>query len=63
MQCSAPFGLLLDMKSRHVPRHVWAQVIDFLRDSGARVEGIGEFLPLISVHLHELFLLTPYVPP
>eukprot|EP00956_Cyclotella_meneghiniana_P012117 scaffold17189_cov67-Cyclotella_meneghiniana.AAC.8 len=40
MQCSAPFGLLLDMKSRHVPRHVWAQVIDFLRDSGARVEGV-----------------------
>ena len=35
MQCSAPFGLLLDMKSRHVSRRVWALVVDFLRDSGA----------------------------
>lgn len=42
MQCSAPFGLLLDMKSRHVSRRVWAVVVDFLRDSGARVEGIGK---------------------
>ena len=52
MQCSAPFGLLLDMKSRHVSRHVWAQVVDFLRDSGARVEGIGEFFQLMPVHFH-----------
>eukprot|EP00804_Cyclotella_cryptica_P028077 CCRYP_017274-RA/>CCRYP_017274-RA protein AED:0.16 eAED:0.16 QI:294/1/1/1/0.6/0.5/6/744/1136 len=43
MQCSAPLGLLLDMKSRHVSRRVWALVIDFLRDSGARVEGIASF--------------------
>lgn len=42
MQCSAPFGLLLDMKSRHVSRRVWALVVDFLRDAGARVEGIGK---------------------
>ena len=44
MQCSAPFGLLLDMKSRHVSRRVWAVVVDFLRDCGVRVEGIGECL-------------------
>jgi len=44
MQCSAPFGLVLDMKSRHVSRRVWALVIDFLRDSGARVEGVASFI-------------------
>lgn len=44
MQCSSPFGLVLDMKSRHVSRQVWALVIDFLRDSGARVEGIASFI-------------------
>ena len=43
IQCSAPFGLVLDLKSRHVSRRIWALVIDFLRDSGARVEGIGSF--------------------
>ena len=43
MQCAAPFGLVLDMKSRHVSRRVWALVIDFLRDAGARVEGIASF--------------------
>ena len=42
MHCSAPFGLLLDMKSRHVSRRVWALVVDFLRDAGARVEGVGK---------------------
>jgi len=36
MQCSAPFGLVLDIKSRHVSRRVWALVIDYLRDCGAR---------------------------
>jgi hypothetical protein len=46
MQCSAPFGLLLDMKSRHVSRRVWALVIDYLRDCGARVEGIGKCIIL-----------------
>lgn len=46
MQCSAPFGLLLDMKSRHVSRRVWALVVDFLRDAGARVEGVGETIDL-----------------
>jgi len=44
MQCSAPFGIVLDMKSRHVPRRVWALCIDFLRDCGARVEGIASFI-------------------
>lgn len=44
MQCSAPFGLVLDMKSRHVSRRVWALVVDFLRDAGARVEGIASFI-------------------
>lgn len=50
MQCSAPFGLLLDMKSRHVSRRVWALVVDFLRDAGARVEGIGELHCLTYLH-------------
>ncbi|KAL7549887.1 hypothetical protein ACHAWF_016373, partial [Thalassiosira exigua] len=44
VQCSAPFGLVMDMKSRHVSRRVWALVIDFLRDCGARVEGIASFI-------------------
>jgi len=44
MQCSSPLGLLLDMKSRHVSRRVWALVIDLLRDSGARVEGVASFI-------------------
>lgn len=44
MQCSAPFGLVLDMKSRHVSRRVWAAVIDYLRDCGARIEGIASFI-------------------
>ena len=44
LQCSAPFGLLMDIKSRHVSRRVWALVIDYLRDCGARVEGIASFI-------------------
>ena len=44
MQCSAPFGLVMDMKSRHVSRQVWALVVDFLRDCGARVEGVASFI-------------------
>jgi hypothetical protein len=43
MRCSAPLGLVLDMKSRHVSRRVWALVVDYLRDAGARVEGIASF--------------------
>ena len=41
--CMAPLGLVLDMKSRHVSHHVWALVIDALRDVGSRVEGIASF--------------------
>jgi len=43
MRCSNPFGLVLDMKSRHVSRRVWALVVDYLRDAGAKVEGIASF--------------------
>jgi len=44
MQCTAPIRLLLDIKSRHVPRRVWARIIDCLRDSGAKVEGVASFI-------------------
>jgi len=43
MNCEAPLGLVLDVKSRHVPKRVWALVLDCLRDMGARVEGIATF--------------------
>uniref|UniRef100_A0A7S4VYF9 Uncharacterized protein n=1 Tax=Ditylum brightwellii TaxID=49249 RepID=A0A7S4VYF9_9STRA len=43
MKCNAPFGLVLDIKSRHVPKRIWGIVIDALREAGARVEGIGTF--------------------
>ena len=38
-----PFGLILDVKSRHVPPPVWACVVDCLYESGVRVEGVGAF--------------------
>jgi hypothetical protein len=38
-----PFGLILDIKSRHVPHHIWAIVVDRLRTAGVRVEGVGSF--------------------
>lgn len=41
--CEAPLGLILDVKSRHVPKRVWALVLDALRNMGARVEGIATF--------------------
>ena len=44
MKCDAPLGLILDFKSRHVPRRVWALIIDTLRNFGMRVEGIGSFI-------------------
>jgi hypothetical protein len=44
LQCSAPLGILMDMKSRHVSKRVWALVIDYLRDAGARVEGVASFI-------------------
>ena len=43
LKCSSPLGILLDMKSRHVSRRVWALVVDYLRASGVRVEGIASF--------------------
>jgi hypothetical protein len=44
LQCSSPFSILLDMKSRHVP-HIWALVVDYLSGIGVRVEGITSFFP------------------
>ncbi|KAI2512142.1 hypothetical protein MHU86_2229 [Fragilaria crotonensis] len=38
-----PIGLVLDMKSRHVPKRVWAIVVDYLNAAGARVEAIASF--------------------
>lgn len=43
LQCSSPFSVVLDMKSRHVSRRVWALVVDCLRGAGVRVEGIASF--------------------
>lgn len=39
-----PIGLVLDLKSRHVPKHVWACVVDTLREDGIRLEGVGAFV-------------------
>jgi len=41
--CDAPLGLILDLKSRHVPMRVWSLVLDAMRGMGARVEGIASF--------------------
>lgn len=38
-----PLGLVLDLKSRHVPKRVWGQLIDAMRRSGLRVECIATF--------------------
>ncbi len=43
IECDAPLGLILDIKSRHVPKRVWALILDALRKAGARVEGIATF--------------------
>jgi len=37
--------LVLDVKSRHVPKRIWALIIDALRDAGVNVEGIASFIP------------------
>jgi hypothetical protein len=42
-KCKDTFGLVLDLKSRHVPKQVLACVVDTLRGDGVRVEGIGSF--------------------
>jgi len=39
-----PLSLLLDIKSRHVPKRIWALVVDALRDAGMRVAGLGSFM-------------------
>jgi hypothetical protein len=41
--CNAPLGLILDIKSRHVPKRIWSLVLDALRGMGARVEGVATF--------------------
>jgi len=38
-----PIGIVLDMKSRHVSKRVWALVVNKLMDSGAHIEGIASF--------------------
>jgi hypothetical protein len=43
-KCKDAFGLVLDLKSRHVPIQVLACVVDMLRADGVRVEGIGSFV-------------------
>jgi len=42
-QCDAPLGLIFDLKSRYIPKRIWALVLDALRKAGARVEGIATF--------------------
>ncbi|CAJ1932471.1 unnamed protein product [Cylindrotheca closterium] len=42
-KCEKPVGLVLDVKSRHVPKHIWSVAIDTLRKAGIRVEGIASF--------------------
>jgi hypothetical protein len=39
-----PVGLVLDIKSRHVPKRIWSIVVDTLRGAGIRVEGIASFV-------------------
>lgn len=41
--CEEPLGLVFDIKSRCTPKRVWGLIIDFLRDAGARVEGVASF--------------------
>lgn len=38
-------GLVLDLKSRRVPKQVWAMIVDMLRQSNIRVEGVSSFIP------------------
>ena len=38
-----PVGLVLDIKSRHVSKRVWACVVDTLRAAGVRVVGVASF--------------------
>jgi len=38
-----PVGLVLDIKSRHISKRVWACVVDILRSAGVRVVGLASF--------------------
>lgn len=40
---SKPIGLVLDLKSRHIPKHIWAIVVNKLNIAGARVEAVASF--------------------
>ena len=42
-QSQQPIGLVLDLKSRHVPKPVWSIVVNQLIAAGIRVEGVGSF--------------------
>ena len=42
-QLRQPLRLVLDLKSRHVPKRVLGAMIDTLHGTGIRVEGIGSF--------------------
>lgn len=48
-----PVGIVLDIKSRHVPKRVWSIVIDTLRNAGIRVEGIASFFMEEIRHVSE----------
>jgi len=37
----APLHVVLDLKSRRVPKQVWGQLVDVLRALGLRVDGVG----------------------
>jgi hypothetical protein len=52
-KCNQPVGLVLDIKSRHVPKRVWSVVIDTLREAGLRVEGVASFFMEEIRHVSE----------
>ena len=42
--CDAALGLVFDVKTRSSSKQVWGVIVDFLRDAGARVEGLASFV-------------------
>jgi hypothetical protein len=42
--CDDPLGIVFDIKSRHTSKPVWGLIVDYLRDAGARVEGVASFI-------------------
>jgi hypothetical protein len=40
----SPLRVVLDLKSRHVPKVVWAVVIDHLTEIGISIDGVGSFV-------------------